>query len=88
MPPPLLVVEVVSPGKIQQERDYIAKRNQYEDLGISEYWIVDPQLKKVTVLSLESEHYQESSVFLGQQVITSSILPDFKLTASAVLSAQ
>jgi Uma2 family endonuclease len=35
MPPPLLVVEVVSPGKIQRERDYT--RSQYQDLGIGEY---------------------------------------------------
>ena len=33
MPPPLLVVEVVSPGELQRERDYIAKRIQYEEPG-------------------------------------------------------
>ncbi|MFM7908228.1 MAG: Uma2 family endonuclease, partial [Microcystis sp.] len=43
MLPPLLVIEVVSPGEIQRERDYIAKRSQYQDCGIPEYWIVDPQ---------------------------------------------
>ncbi len=42
MSPPLLVVEVVSPGELQRERDYIAKRIQYQDCGIPEYWIVDP----------------------------------------------
>jgi hypothetical protein len=31
MLPPLLVIEVVSPGEIQRERDYIAKRIQYQD---------------------------------------------------------
>ena len=34
MAPPLLVLEVVSPGEIQRERDYIAKRSQYQDCGI------------------------------------------------------
>lgn len=29
MAPPLLVVEVVSPGKLQRDRDYIARRSQY-----------------------------------------------------------
>lgn len=33
---PVLVVEVVSPGELQWERDYIAKWAQHEDLGISE----------------------------------------------------
>jgi len=30
---PLLVVEVVSPGKLQRDRDYVAKRAQYQDFG-------------------------------------------------------
>lgn len=29
MAPPLLVVEVISPGDLQHDRDYIAKRSQY-----------------------------------------------------------
>ncbi|NEQ98874.1 MAG: Uma2 family endonuclease, partial [Cyanothece sp. SIO2G6] len=33
MPPPMLVLEVVSPGTIQRDRDYVAKRHQYEDMG-------------------------------------------------------
>ncbi len=40
MPPPLLVVEVVSPK--QQERDYRHKRTEYAERHIPEYWIVDP----------------------------------------------
>ncbi len=40
MPPPLLVVEVVSPG--QENRDYRYKRSEYAARGIAEYWIVDP----------------------------------------------
>jgi len=34
MPPPLLVVEIVSPGELQRNRDYVAKRTQYENLSI------------------------------------------------------
>ncbi|WP_432811627.1 Uma2 family endonuclease [Pantanalinema sp. GBBB05] len=37
MAPPLLVIEVVSSGELQRDRDYIAKRSQYQDLGIPEY---------------------------------------------------
>uniref|UniRef100_UPI00286DA18E Uma2 family endonuclease n=1 Tax=Chamaesiphon sp. VAR_69_metabat_338 TaxID=2964704 RepID=UPI00286DA18E len=48
MPPPLLVVEVVSPN--QEKRDYRYKRTEYAARGIAEYWIVDPLAQKVTVL--------------------------------------
>ena len=40
MPAPLLVVEVVSPGKVNEDRDYRYKRSEYAARGISEYWIV------------------------------------------------
>lgn len=87
MPPPLLVVEVVSPGNLQKERDYVAKRKQYEDIGVSEYWIVDPELKKVTVLAMQdSGAYQEVGVFQNQQILKSPTFPQLSLTAKTVLT--
>jgi Uma2 family endonuclease len=50
MPPPTLVVEVVSPN--QDKRDYRYKRSEYAARQIPEYWIVDPILAKVTILEL------------------------------------
>ena len=41
MPPPALVVEVVSPGKENHNRDYRFKRSEYAARGIAEYWIID-----------------------------------------------
>jgi Uma2 family endonuclease len=40
MPPPLLVVEVVSPGKENADRDYRYKRSEYAARGIPEYWLI------------------------------------------------
>jgi Uma2 family endonuclease len=51
MPPPRLVVEVVSPGKKNIDRGYRYKRSQYEARGIVEYWIVDPIAQRVSVLT-------------------------------------
>lgn len=87
MPPPLAVVEVVSPGKIQRDRDYIAKRRQYEDVGIGEYWIVDPVLAQVTILTMQEGAYLEAGVFKGTQAIHSPTFTTLKLTAQTVLSA-
>jgi len=87
MPPPLLVVEVVSPGAIQRERDYVAKRGQYEGLGIGEYWIVDPALKQVTVLELREDVYEEVGIFMGAQKVMSPTFSALSLTARAVLTA-
>ncbi|EDX77813.1 Uma2 family endonuclease [Coleofasciculus chthonoplastes] len=87
MLPPLLVIEVVSPGELQRDRDYIAKRRQYEDLGIPEYWIVDPQVQSVIVLNLQDQVYQEVGIFQGNSRIVSPTFPELNLTAETLLNA-
>jgi Uma2 family endonuclease len=84
MPPPLLVVEVVSPGDIQRDRDYIAKRIQYQDCGIPEYWIVDPQTRTILVLVLTDNTYTEVGTFSDEDLVRSPEFPELKLTASEV----
>jgi Uma2 family endonuclease len=84
MPSPLLVVEVVSPN--QSSRDYRYKRSEYAVRGISEYWIVDPILGRVTVLEWVDGFYEEK-VYEGEQAIASIIFADLKLTAAQILQA-
>jgi len=82
MPPPLLVVEVVSPH--QASRDYRYKRSEYAARGIAEYWIVDPILQKVTVLEWV-EGFYDQRVYQGEGAIVSTIFANLQLTASEVL---
>jgi Uma2 family endonuclease len=49
MPPPILIVEVVSPGEENRTRDYRYKRTEYAARGIAEYWIIDPEERRITV---------------------------------------
>lgn len=86
MPSPALVVEVVSPGKVNEDRDYRYKRSEYAARGIPEYWIVDSGNARVTVLTLVDGLYEEA-VFQGSNYIASAIFPDLKLTAAQVLGA-
>ncbi|MBW4687615.1 MAG: Uma2 family endonuclease [Komarekiella atlantica HA4396-MV6] len=86
MPPPALVIEVVSPGKANEDRDYRYKRSEYAARGIAEYWIVDPQTNKVTVLTLVDGLYEET-VFAGNTASASTIFPELQLTAEQVLKA-
>jgi len=91
MPPPQLAVEVVSPyrnqGDDNYQRDYISKVHQYQERGIPEYWIVDPQAQLVTVLLLVNGRYQATE-FTGSQRIVSRTFPELKLTAEQVLKAR
>ncbi len=87
MPAPLLVVEIVSPGEVQRHRDYIAKRMQYQDLGVPEYWIVDPQEAAILVLEWTNGVYAEVATFSGEDAIESPQLGQLNLTATEVFAA-
>ncbi len=82
--PPLLVVEVVSPGS--KKIDYESKQSEYESIKIPESWIVDLRKSQVSVLLLTDGRY-EPTVFTGNQRIISQTFPELTLTASQVLSA-
>ncbi|MBE9124891.1 MULTISPECIES: Uma2 family endonuclease [unclassified Coleofasciculus] len=86
MPPPELVVEVVSPGKKGIDRDYRYKRSEYAARGIAEYWIVDPIEGRVTVLEWVEGLYEER-VFQGNEPIVSPMLPNLDLTCERVMNA-
>ena len=62
MPPPLLAVEVVSPGKKNRDRDYRYKRSEYAARGIAHYWIIDPQDKKFIYFELKDGFYEEAEI--------------------------
>ncbi|PZD71074.1 hypothetical protein C1752_08277 [Acaryochloris thomasi RCC1774] len=62
------MVEVVSEST--KRTDYRAKRAEYSVLNISEYWIVDPLVKTVTVLTLADGWYEEQ-VFVKSEAIIS-----------------
>ena len=81
MPSPILAVEVVSPGKINRDRDYRYKRSEYAARGIQEYWIVDPEFEQVTVLSLVDGLYEEA-IFKGEQLIDSDVVTQLSLTSA------
>ncbi|NEQ83387.1 MAG: Uma2 family endonuclease [Moorea sp. SIO2I5] len=90
MLPPQFVAEVVSPYKNQRDenyrRDYVEKVQQYQERGIPEYWIIDPQEQLVTVLVLNNGSYEKQE-FRGNEQIVSQTFGDFKFTALQVISA-
>jgi Uma2 family endonuclease len=84
MAPPLLVIEIVSPGELQRDRDYIAKRMQYQDRGIPEYWIIDPQCETVLVLELIENVYTEIATFRESDRIRSCQFGELSFTATQI----
>lgn len=83
MPPPALIIEVASPGKTNEERDYRYKRSEYAARGVAEYWVINPSESNVILFSLEAGFY-ESAVYTGEMVIQSGF-EALRLTADQVL---
>jgi Uma2 family endonuclease len=80
-----LVMEVVSPDA--RDRDFKTKRSEYALAGIPEYWIVDPQFQRVTVLSLAGESYAEHGVFARGETATSVLLDGFAVSVDEIFDS-
>ena len=74
--PASIAIEVVSEGKEARYRDYVTKRQEYLAYGLREYWIVDPELKRVTLLIRDGDTWVER-IATGDQSATSVVLPGF-----------
>jgi Uma2 family endonuclease len=82
-----LVVEVVSEDDESHKRDYQDKRLDYAEVGIPEYWIVDPQTERITVLVLEGKQYRTHGEFSLGEEATSVLLNGFKVDVASVFAA-
>ncbi len=91
-----LAVEVTS---MNWNVDYIHKFDEYQRLGISEYWVVDylgiasskfigkPKTPTIFVHLLDAEGNYQTTAFKGSERIVSRTFPEFKHTAEQVLYA-
>jgi Uma2 family endonuclease len=87
MPPPALVIEVVSPGAANRTRDYRFKHTEYAAREIAEYWIVDRHVGQITVCKWIEGQY-EDTVVTGANPIVSEVLPDFSLTPDQIFAVR
>jgi Uma2 family endonuclease len=82
---PTIVAEFVSSGKVNQERDYIAKRAEYREIGVKEYWVIDRFRRTLTVFRFGAESDQEHVISETQNYET-PLLPGFVLPLARLLA--
>ncbi|MEQ8847213.1 Uma2 family endonuclease [Botrimarina sp.] len=84
-----LAIEVVSDDPKSLSRDYEDKVRVYGAGRVPEYWIVDPQEQKITVLTLPegADKYAEHGVFRPGQTATSVLLGGFAVDVKACFDA-
>jgi Uma2 family endonuclease len=74
---PELIVEVLSPGKKQEQRDRQLKLKLYSIQGVPEYWIVDRNQQQVEVYRRENAILKLQATLFKEDILTSPILPGF-----------
>ena len=91
-----LAVEVTSTN---WDDDYIDKLDEYQRLGVPEYWIVDylaigsrdflgnPKVPTIFVHLLDADGNYQTTAFKGSEQIMSRTFPELTLTAEQVMNA-
>jgi len=72
---PEIVIEILSPGRVNARRDLQIKRELYEMYNVPEYWAVKPQQKEIEVFEIR----KEAKVYTENEQVKTLLLPNFKL---------
>jgi Uma2 family endonuclease len=83
---PDLVVDVGSPGT--RRRDEVIKHQLYERFGVSEYWVVDPDLDAIKVYRLPDGRYSRVSelALRDSHTLTTPLLPGLELPLAEIFA--
>jgi Uma2 family endonuclease len=81
---PDIVIEIGSPGT--RRRDATIKRRLYEQFGVSEYWIVDPDTDVVRVSRREDERFTRAIELSREKrdVLTTRLLPGLDILLARI----
>ena len=81
-----LVIEILSPGTQNCQRDLSAKRYLYGKYGVKEYWIVDSENREVIVLRLQGQLLEEIAKFTSDDQLASPLLAGFQLKVGTIFN--
>lgn len=74
---PELMVEILSPGDLNEQRDKEVKLKLYSLHGVQEYWIANWQLKTLEIYRRKEAQLQLVATLLDTDMLTSPLLPGF-----------
>lgn len=82
---PTIVVEFPSSRATDRQRDYEEKKNEYRDIGVREYWIIDRFRRMLTVYNRRGERWIKRTVGEGE-IYRTPLLPGFELPLAKLLA--
>lgn len=81
---PNLVIEILSPGTQNAERDRKVKLKLYRKFGVEEYWIVNPRERSIEVYRAEESGLKLFTTFVSDEVIITPLLPGLSCAVKAL----
>ncbi len=81
---PDIVIEIVSPGAENEQRDRVVKRRLYSKFTVEEYWIVYPKSRTVEIYRLQGLALELVATLTEQDEITSPLLPGFSCSVASI----
>ena len=82
---PDLVIEILSPGNSKKE--VRLKFELYQEAGVKEYWIVNPEEQNLVVFILnDKDEYENIKMYAGGDVLTTAILPDYSINVNKIFT--
>lgn len=82
---PDLVAEVLSPSTGYY--DLAAKRLVYEAAGVREYWLLDPKLRQIEVLTRQPSGFKRHALAREAGEAASALLPGFSVTVAQLFGS-
>jgi len=84
---PDLVIEILSPENSSKEMKL--KKALYEESGVREYLIFDPEHENVFQFYLtETDVYSPATIYVDDEILTSVIFPDFQINLKEIFEAE
>ena len=81
---PDLIVEILSPSNTRHDTD--TKFNLYEEAGVKEYWIVQPQQKSILIYVLQDGKYIGLKPFGEDEFAQGRLFPNLKIDVNEVFA--
>ncbi|MBF7082289.1 Uma2 family endonuclease [Desulfallas sp. Bu1-1] len=82
---PDLIVEVLSPSSVKHDR--YEKFLLYEQAGVREYWLVEPEAKLLTVFRLnENGRYGRPDLYAASGPVCAGVLPELVVDLETVFA--
>lgn len=78
---PQIAIEFVSEQRRDWHRDYCTKRDEYREIGVAEYWVIDRHDRSLTVFGPEGDQR-----LLEGDVLRTSLMPGFELSEDKLMA--